>query len=72
MSRRFLYQSTTAAVVLALFQLGVAGSAQAADTLYACFPNDGGRVRIVDAATPCNGNEARISWKGMSRSMLKM
>ena len=35
---------------------------QAADTLFACFPNDGGRVRIVDSLAECTTSETGITW----------
>lgn len=35
---------------------------EAADTLFACFPNDGGRVRIVGSLAECTASEEGVSW----------
>ena len=34
----------------------------ASDALYACFPNDGGRVRIVNSLADCRDTETAVSW----------
>lgn len=55
------------AVLSALAGLLAVGSAQAqeagsAETLVACFPNDGGRVRIVQSETDCKSTESVAVW----------
>jgi len=54
--------------MLFVFCAAVLSTAYAADaqttssTLYACFPNEGGRVRVVGSLSQCNPNETGISW----------
>ena len=54
--------TTSFVTVSSLILGGLSFSAQADETLYACFPNDGGRVRIVGSTSDCRNTETAISW----------
>ena len=51
------------ALAAALLLAVPTAKAQTADSvLYACFPSDGGRVRIVQSTSECRDTETAVSW----------